>query len=200
MKPVSDLLALVTILIWPAIPLFWIPVHGLPALFRRLGRLSYLVPAVLWSPLAYAIIENRSRLISFSIPLSSSVMAFGAALLLLGTALHVWTGKLLSLRGLVGLPEISEEVDGRLTAEGPFAVVRHPTYLAHTIMLAGVFLMTGVIATAFVTILDLLLVNAIIIPLEERELSQRFGADYDEYRRRVPRLFPNLKRRSDIHR
>ena len=37
-------------------------------------------------------------------------------------------------------------------------------------------------------------INAIYIPLlEEPQLRQRFGGDYDEYRRNVPRWVPRLR-------
>jgi len=42
--------------------------------------------------------------------------------------------------------------------------------------------------------LTFLVINAIYIPLfEEPQLSQRFGAAYDEYCRHVPRLLPRLR-------
>ena len=73
-------------------------------------------------------------------------------------------------------------------------MVRHPTYLSHTLMLLGVFLVTGVASTGVVTVLDVLVVNTMIIPLEERELAARFGEEYEEYRKRVPSQFLPGKR------
>jgi protein-S-isoprenylcysteine O-methyltransferase Ste14 len=36
-------------------------------------------------------------------------------------------------------------------------------------------------------------INAVLIPLyEERELTRRFGAEYGEYKRNVPRWVPRL--------
>jgi protein-S-isoprenylcysteine O-methyltransferase Ste14 len=57
-------------------------------------------------------------------------------------------------------------------------------------MYAGVFLITGVIAVGIITVLDLLIVNAVVIPLEDRELIGRFGDAYREYKERVPAYFP----------
>jgi protein-S-isoprenylcysteine O-methyltransferase Ste14 len=34
----------------------------------------------------------------------------------------------------------------------------------------------------------------VLIPMEERELAERFGPAYEEYRRRVPAIFPRLVR------
>jgi protein-S-isoprenylcysteine O-methyltransferase Ste14 len=196
MKAALDILALITVMVWPVVPLFWIPVHGLPGTFKRLGLLTYVVPAVLWCPVALAVFLNRQWVLSFRADLPPPALAGGALLLCLGTALHIWTGRLLGLWGLMGLPEVSDKVESRLTDSGPFSVVRHPTYLAHTLMFTGIFLMTGSLAVGMVTLLDFIAVNAVIIPLEEKELMERFGDEYREYRKKVPRIFPSLTRES----
>ncbi len=54
--------------------------------------------------------------------------------------------------------------------ERPFSIVRHPTYLAHTLMFSGIFLLTEIVATGVITLLDFVIINAIIIPVEEKEL------------------------------
>lgn len=117
----------------------------------------------------------------------------GIVVLIAGILLHLWTGKLLGFFGLIGLPEISASVKGGLVTKGAFSVVRHPTYLAHTLILLGVFLMTGEIVVGLITVIDFLLVNLAIIPLEERELLGRFGKEYERYRGSVPRYFPRIR-------
>ena len=188
----TDLLALAAIFFWPVVPLFWIPVHGFPNLFRRLGLFTYLMPAVLLPPIVYLIYINRDFLLSYRTDVSLVFRIAGIVLLLGGTLLHIRTGILLSLRGLMGLPEISNRIKGRLVTGGAFSLVRHPTYLAHTLMFAGVFLISGVIATGIITVLDIVVINAFVIPLEEKELADRFGEEYEEYRKRVPRFFPKI--------
>jgi len=62
-------------------------------------------------------------------------------------------------------------------------------------MLAGLFLWTETSALGAVAVIDALIVNAMVIPLEERELLERFGKEYEEYRRKVPSRFLPLRRR-----
>ena len=189
-----DLIALITIMIWPVVPLFWIPVHGLSKIFKRIGLLTYILPAVSWPPLAYIIYLNRDALLRYKMGFPLFLNITGLVLLIAGTLLHLWTGRLLSLWGLMGLPEVSPKVKGRLVTDGPYSVVRHPTYLAHTLMFSGIFLLTAVAAVGVVTLLDVLVMNAVVIPLEDRELLGRFGREYEEYKKRVPGFFPKLFR------
>ena len=187
----TDLIALLAMILWPAIPLFWVPVHCLPKLFKRLGFLTYILPLITWLPPAFFIYHERAFLLRYQISLSLTVNAFGAVLLLLGMALQVWTLALLTLPGIMGMPEVTSTVKGRMVTKGPFSVVRHPTYLSHTMMLVGVFLFTEVVATGIAALLDFIIIISIVIPLEERELLMRFGNEYEGYRQRVrSRFFP----------
>lgn len=187
----TDLLALIVLMLFPLKLLFWTPVHGLSRIFKKLGLLTYTMPLITWLPLAYLIYINRAFMLQFKIDLSVVLNIIGISLLSSGTLLHIWTGKLLGLWGLIGVPEVSNRVKGKLIIKGPFSALRHPTYLAHTMMFSGVFLITGVIAVAIVTSLDFVIINTVIIPLEERELLSRFGRDYELYKKKVPyRFFP----------
>ncbi len=186
-------LALITIMIWPVIPLMWIPVHLATAFFRRLGEKTYLLVAILWAVIAYLIFRQREFIIAPRIELSIFIRITGVILLAAGTLLHIWTASLLTFPGIIGIHEISEPQKSQLVEKGPFSSVRHPTYLAHTMMFLGVFLFTGVIATALLTIADFIVVNLFVIPLEEKELLKRLGQDYKNYMERVPRIIPRLR-------
>jgi caffeoyl-CoA O-methyltransferase len=118
----------------------------------------------------------------------------GAVLLLIGTLIHLWTAKLLGIWGLVGLPEVYTRQEGRLVSGGVFSVVRHPTYLAHTMMFTGIFMITGVVTVGVITVIDLLVVLLLIIPIEDKELTDRFGEGYRLYRSRVPAILPSFSR------
>ena len=155
--------------------------------------MTYMVPLITWLPLVYLIYKNRVFLLQFRIDLSITLNIIGVIFLGIGTILHIWTGLLLGLWELIGLPEISTKIKGRLVAEGPFSMVRHPTYLAHTLMFSGIFLITEVVSVGIITLLDFILINSLIIPLEEKELSSRFGEDYKQYKKKVPRFFPSIR-------
>jgi len=189
----SDLLALITIMVWPVVPLFWIPVHGFPEVFKRLGILTYLLHLIVWLPIAYLIYRNRFFLIHNKIDFPETLRMAGAVLFFVGLILHLWTGKLLGIFGLMGLPEISTKEKGVLITRGPFSIVRHPTYLAHTLLFVGIFFITEVIAVGVLAFIDFAIVNAFILPLEEKELLSRFGDEYKLYKQRVRyRFFPKL--------
>lgn len=188
-------LALITLMAWPVIPLFWIPVHVFPNVFRKLGLFSYAAPLITWLPAAYFIYGHRDFLLLYGTDLHFMVRWVGTVLLVSGTGIHIWTGRLLGLWGLIGLPEVYKRFEGSLVTTGAFTLVRHPTYLAHTLMFSGVFLVTGVISVAVLTILDLLAVNLLIIPYEEKELIERFGEDYRNYKLSIPKFIPKIRRK-----
>ena len=189
-----DILAIAALLFWPAIPLFWVPVHCVPGLFRRLGFLTYILPLITWLPIAYIMFGLRDALLRHRIELPAITNLFGLFLFVLGAGLQTWTLVLLTLPVIIGMPEVTKSVSGKLVTIGPFGIVRHPTYLSHTLMLLGLFLMTGVAALGIVMVVDAIVVNSIVIPLEEKELLHRFGKEYEEYRRKVPSRFLPLPR------
>ena len=194
----GDFLVISAILFWVAIPLFWIPVHFATNFFRKLGLFTYVMPFITWLPLAYLIYRNRDFFFHPEIPLPVVLRITGTLLLVLGVMLHIWTAKMLGIGGIIGAPEVSPEIHEDLVTNGPFSMVRHPTYLAHTLIFSGVFLITGVVSVGIVALIDFTVVNTVIIPLEEKELLDRFGAVYEDYRKRVPSKFlPFTHRRTE---
>lgn len=74
-----------------------------------------------------------------------------------------------------------------LVTTGVFRVSRNPMYLGMTLVLVGLAVTAGsatvwIVPPLFVLAIDLLLIRA-----EEAMLVERFGDDYDRYRRRVRR-------------
>ncbi len=187
-----DLIALITLIFGLNIPLFWIPIHSMPNLFKKLGILTYIMPLITGAILAFVIYLNKDLLLRYTIELPIYLNTIGIIFFTIGTCLHIWTGKLLGLLGLVGIPELSLKAS-KFVATGPFSIIRHPTYLAHTLMFAGIFLFTEIITIGILTLFDFLIVNLVMIPLEEKELLNRFGNIYKEYKRNVKwRLFPGI--------
>jgi len=103
-------------------------------------------------------------------------LAIGAAIVVPGAALHVWTKGCLRF--------------GDVTTSGPYRFVRNPFYLATLIVDAGlcVVAVEPWIAAAYIPLW--LVVHLLTIRREEHGLAELFGARYEAYRAKVPRLFP----------
>ncbi|WFP48717.1 isoprenylcysteine carboxylmethyltransferase family protein [Methylomonas sp. EFPC3] len=76
---------------------------------------------------------------------------------------------------------------GRLTTEGLFRRTRNPMYLGMIVFLAGVACMLGSISPMAGPLGFFILANYWYIPLEERAMALKFGNEYFEYQRSVPR-------------
>ena len=188
----KEYLALAALLLWPVIPLLWIPMHLFTAFFRRMGAWTYLFVFLAWLVAAAVILASRDTLLSTIVKLPRGLATIGMVILLGGILLQIWTARLLSLTGITGGHELANRTDV-FQSGGAFGIVRHPTYLAHTLMLLGIFFITRNAAAGWLTLADFVVVNAVIIPLEERELRERFGHSYEEYRKKVPRFFPYIR-------
>jgi protein-S-isoprenylcysteine O-methyltransferase Ste14 len=79
-----------------------------------------------------------------------------------------------------------------LVTQGPYAIVRNPIYLG----MFGIILGTGLVFSRWWTLLAavifFLVGNQIRIRTEEKLLRETFGAQFDDYARRVPAFFPRL--------
>jgi protein-S-isoprenylcysteine O-methyltransferase Ste14 len=115
----------------------------------------------------------------------------GALLIAAGVALVAWTVRLFMTvgRGTLAPWDPTSE----LVVLGPYRLVRNPMITGVATILAGqaLFFRSWGIALEFAVFL---VVNAIYFPLvEEPGLRRRFGAEYEEYRARVPRWLPRVR-------
>jgi protein-S-isoprenylcysteine O-methyltransferase Ste14 len=80
----------------------------------------------------------------------------------------------------------------QLITAGPYALVRHPIYTS----LFGMILATGLAQSYWLALLAAAVVyltgTIIRIRSEERLLKEMFGAEYDEFAKRVPALIPRF--------
>jgi protein-S-isoprenylcysteine O-methyltransferase Ste14 len=101
-------------------------------------------------------------------------------------------GQQLKFKMLVGLPEIApDKYPKRLLTDGVYARVRHPRYAEVVITVLAWGLVANYLATYVLFAATCAWVLA-VVHLEERELRDRFGTQWDEYAARVPRFLPNL--------
>jgi protein-S-isoprenylcysteine O-methyltransferase Ste14 len=99
----------------------------------------------------------------------------------------------LTMRLLSGIPELRDDGPGRLLTQGVYARIRHPRYVEVLLGVAAYALVANYLGGYVVVIATVTAMFPLVI-LEERELRDRFGAEYDEYARRVPRFIPRRRR------
>jgi len=102
----------------------------------------------------------------------------GVVLALLGEIVRVWAA------GTIHKDDTIAEV-------GPYGLVRNPLYFGSLLIAIGVAVMSGIGPVAWIVIFALfLLFHLAAILYEEQFLREKFGAPYELYLSRVPRLIP----------
>jgi protein-S-isoprenylcysteine O-methyltransferase Ste14 len=112
--------------------------------------------------------------------------------LFLGNAL----GLLMIALGILGRLWCTLYIGGRKANElqrtGPYSIVRHPLYVGSLLMTMGFAVMT-VNPLALIIMLAYFAVQyAVTIGFEEKVLAAKFGEDYRDFERTVPRFIPRL--------
>ncbi len=185
-------MAALAVTFWPIIPLFWLPLHLLPGLKKKLGLLYYLLILSLWLALAFFILSLKVYAWGGPWPMPAALRfvgwgLFGGGLLLQGLTIFYLRSQ------IIGRPHFHPRPEDHLVTSGPFRYLRHPTYLAHSLIFFGAFFLSGYPVVALVAFLDLLLNRFLLVPLEEKELRERFGEAYEAYARRTPRFLPRWR-------
>ena len=80
----------------------------------------------------------------------------------------------------------------KLVVAGPYRIVRNPMYWSVASILLGEALLFRSVALAEVTGAFFLAANLFVLLYEEPALRRKFGAQYEEYCRRVPRWIPRF--------
>jgi protein-S-isoprenylcysteine O-methyltransferase Ste14 len=160
----------------------WITRLAPPALERSIyvwiASLLFLAVCWLWRPLPGVIWETRGA----GLPLYV-VQVFGAVL-------TIAAARIVGVWELAGVKQPDPIKTIEFTANGPFAIVRHPIYLAWVLMVFATPVMTTS-RMVFAVVSTLYLIVA--IPFEERSLVDGFGDKYVAYQRQMRwRLIPYI--------
>ncbi|MHB1132027.1 MAG: methyltransferase family protein [Chloroflexota bacterium] len=132
-----------------------------------------------WRPLPLSL-SPRARFLA---------TAAGGKLFFLGLGLFLWgrrtMGDMYDLSSSLGAELYA---DHRLVTSGPFAIVRHPLYLAGILAEVGALLLFRNWAMALVALNGPTLI--LRARREEELLAAEFGQQWEEYKARVPMLLP----------
>jgi protein-S-isoprenylcysteine O-methyltransferase Ste14 len=186
-------LALYTIAVGPAMLSFWLPVHALHRLWRRIGGgWGYLAGLSCYAACVTCALVWSDTLLAVEFGGATARAVSGGLLIVVAFILRRAWALRLPARTLLGVPELYPQVAGPLVTTGAYARVRHPRYLDLFCTLTGCALLSDYAASYGAVALSALLL-LLVIPMEERELSERYGASFAAYRSRVPALFPRRR-------
>ncbi len=175
----------------PPAALLWFAIHPFVRFWRRLGAgwtYATLSPFVIsWMLMAFA---KREALLGLDLGTHLWLLAPAAVCLVTGIVVAVMRRRHLTPRILTGLPELSpQKRPGKLITAGIYARIRHPRYVEVVLFTAAYAFFANYAGAYATTVLSIPALYFVVV-LEERELRDRFGAEYEEYCRRVPRFLP----------
>ena len=88
---------------------------------------------------------------------------------------------------------VARVVEGhKLITQGPYRIVRNPIYAGMFGMLVATGLAVSRWWVLLIAVILFLIGNSIRIRSEEKLLHEAFGAEFEDYARRVPAMFPRL--------
>ncbi|MGF6824387.1 protein-S-isoprenylcysteine O-methyltransferase Ste14 [Microbacterium sp. ZKA21] len=138
-------------------------------------------------PAVIAAVEHRWVL---TLEVGPPVRIVGAVLLIAMSALGLWSAVTMSKRG-DGTP-LPSAMPHRLVISGPYRFVRNPMALAGIAQGVAVGMLLGSWLVVLCALCGSLVWNFLIRPHEEADLARRFGAAFEDYRRRVRCWIPSL--------
>jgi len=112
------------------------------------------------------------------------VFGLGGITFALGLALRVWAQMHIHYR---------LKTKKILTTTGPYAYIRNPLYIANTIMLVAACMFSELFWFVPIQILYCAIVYTLVVRFEENHLSEKYGNDYLDYTKQVPRWLPRLR-------
>jgi protein-S-isoprenylcysteine O-methyltransferase Ste14 len=120
------------------------------------------------------------------------LIGLAVPLLVVSGAMRRSLSKHLRFAILTGIPELAPKQHGTaLLTEGLYSRMRHPRYVQACLGVAAYTLICNYLAT-YVLFLVIVVIILLLVPMEERELRQRFGIEYETYCARVPRFIPRF--------
>ena len=117
-------------------------------------------------------------------PLSGILFVLGWLMIAAFVALNISAILAMRRAGTTVRPDRGTD---HLVTDGPFSFTRNPLYLAGTMLVLGIGLVSGIVWFLLLAILAAFTVQKLTIEREERHLQARFGETYLDYVRRVRR-------------
>jgi protein-S-isoprenylcysteine O-methyltransferase Ste14 len=186
------IIALLVLLGLPPAILLWLFIHPAARFWRKLGPVvTYSVLALPMVAVMVGVYLVRDTLLTVDYGTSYPTIVLGVVCVALAIAIGINRRKQLNMRTLTGIPELSRHDPGRLITDGLYARIRNPRYIELLLAVLGYACFSNYLA-AYITAAICVPAIYLVVLLEERELRDRFGADYLAYCERVPRFIPRI--------
>lgn len=138
-------------------------------------------------PWAIAFLEQRWAV---ALPFPSVAGPVGVVVLVLASALGLWSAVVMSTLG-DGTP-LPSAMPNRLVIAGPYRWIRNPMAVAGIVQGAGIGLILQSWLVVVYAVVGSLVWNYAVRPLEESDLKERFGEEFQQYRDTVRCWIPQL--------
>ena len=183
----------VAVMILISVPIaigLWYAIHPFARAWRRIGAAgTYLVLCIPGIGAGWLIWQWRGVLLGADLRAQPALAVPGVAAAVVGAGIARARRRHLTQRILVGVPELSRTDPGRLLTGGIYDRVRNPRYLEFMAFIVAYACFANFAGTWVLVLLTFPAMHLLVL-LEERELRDRFGAEYEAYCRRVPRWAP----------
>lgn len=118
-------------------------------------------------------------------------LVFGALMTMSGIGLVVWS---ISIQYTLGkgtpFPKVATQ---QLITTGPYDFTRNPMTLGAFLLYLGIAIGMGSTPVILLILIIFTALLTFIYRHETRELSERFGEEYQEYRKRTPFFIPRIR-------
>lgn len=189
--PLRYWIAVLLVVAMPPAVLWWFLIHPFVSFWRKLGsRWTMTIMGVFLFGTMALIFPWRDALVGRDLGRHPAGW-LGLASLLLAAGIQFFRRRQLGMATLAGVPEVSREDKGVLLTEGIYGRVRNPRYLEVAFAVLGYALIANYTGGYGLVVLMCVGLHLVVL-LEERELRDRFGEQFDAYCERTPRWVPRL--------
>ena len=193
LRLIADFVAQGIVIVYPGVFIFWFVMHTKIDRWRKLGKRSFWIAAIGWPVTAIPLLYFRHEIFSVRWMDPGFLWVLGMVLLFLSIVFAIKASKVMPIRTLVGLAELEPHKNKQpLLNSGIYTRTRNPIYFFHWLLIFAAAAITGYAANWIFLALDCMLLP-LMIRAEERELLRRYGTQFADYMRRVPRFFPNVR-------
>jgi len=109
---------------------------------------------------------------------------FGSVFIIFGIILNYWADTQFKKNQTTIQPH---EIPNVLVTSDAFRISRNPMYLGMSSILLGIAIFFGTLIAFIFPLTFIIYIERFIIPIEEKNLEQKFGKKYLEYKKKVRR-------------